>query len=340
MEINVKNKSNDLILNNNTDNKSNILLKELIKDKKILIDDFNKKIVEKTNLVEEISQYINSIKIKKENDIYEVFSPRHAYNNDQDIVEQKKKEMTLLLSECNNMKDTLRGLEDERKKLQIVLKSISKPATNQMEKVLELQNVERQRIARDLHDHTIQDLTMLIHKVDLTTKYIDHDINLAKLEIYQIIPSIKNIIEDMRDIVFNLRPMQIDDLGIKGALTQLMDSIEMDTSIKVNYEIEDLKNLDQAISLSLFQVIHEFCMNAVKHSKGSYLNLFIKSDKSIVTVQIEDDGIGFYENDNVNKNRHFGMQIAKERLQLLRGSLDINSSLNEGTKIKITIPIK
>ena len=65
-----------------------------------------------------------------------MFSPRHAYTNEQEIVEQKKNEMTFLLEECNNMKDTLRGLEDERKKLQIVLKSISKPATNQMEKVL------------------------------------------------------------------------------------------------------------------------------------------------------------------------------------------------------------
>ena len=340
MEINVKNKSNDLILNNSTDNKSNILLKELIKEKKFLIDEINRKIDEKTNLVEEISQYINSVKIKKENDIYEVFSPRHAYTNEQEIVEQKKNEMTFLLEECNKMKDSLSSLENERKKLQIILKSISKPATNQIEKVLELQNVERQRIARDLHDNTIQDLTMLIHKVDLTTKYIDHDINSAKLEIYQLIPTIKKIIEDMRDIVFNLRPMQIDDLGIEGALTQLMDSIEKGTSMKVNYEIEDLINLNQAISLSLFQIIQEFCMNAVKHSMGSCLNLFIKSDKNILTVQIEDDGIGFNENDNVNKNRHFGMQIAKERLQLLSGSLDINSSLNEGTKIKITIPIK
>ena len=64
---------------------------------------------------------------------------------------------------------------------------------------VELQNIERQRIARDLHDCTIQDLTMLIHKVELASKYIDCDTNLAKLELYHMIKNIRTIIDDMRD---------------------------------------------------------------------------------------------------------------------------------------------
>lgn len=70
------------------------------------------------------------------------------------------------------------------------------------------------------------------------------------------------------------------------------------------------------------------------------LDILIRSEKNILTVRIEDNGIGYHENEIRNKDRHFGLQIAKERLQLVKGTLDINSSLNKGTKIKITIPIK
>lgn len=336
MEKRLKNRSVD-------DNRSILLLKEMIKEKKLTIDEMKRNLENYSNLIDEINHYLESVKTKRETDSYEVFSPRHSYSTDQIFIDQKLNELEEIKTKKNNLEQSLFQVDDERKKLQLILKGIpvsSKNKDDYISNALVLQDVERQRIARDLHDHTIQDLTMLIHKVDLTTKHIDHDVNCAKLEIYQLIPTIKKIIDDMRDIVFNLRPMQIDDLGLKGALTQLLDSIEMNSQMKVTYKIDDVSFSDQSVALSLFQVIQEFCANAVKHSKGSMLDILIRSEKNILTVQIEDNGIGYHENEIGNKDRHFGLQIAKERLQLVKGTLDINSSLNKGTKIKITIPIK
>ncbi len=336
MEKRLKNRSVD-------DNRSILLLKEMIKEKKLTIDEMKRNLENYSNLIDEINHYLESVKTKRETDSYEVFSPRHSYSTDQIFIDQKLNELEEIKTKKNNLEQSLFQVDDERKKLQLILKGIpvsNKNKDDYISNALVLQDVERQRIARDLHDHTIQDLTMLIHKVDLTTKHIDHDVNCAKLEIYQLIPTIKKIIDDMRDIVFNLRPMQIDDLGLKGALTQLLDSIEMNSQMKVTYKIDDVSFLDQSVALSLFQVIQEFCTNAVKHSKGSMLDILIRSEKNILTVQIEDNGMGYHENEIGNKDRYFGLQIAKERLQLVKGTLDINSSLNKGTKIKITIPIK
>ena len=204
---------------------------------------------------------------------------------------------------------------------------------------VELQNIERQRIARDLHDCTIQDLTMLIHKVELASKYIDCDTNLAKLELYHMIKNIRTIIDDMRDIVFNLRPMQIDDLGFTDAINSLFDVLQEETEIKILSNVKIVNLMSKELSVSMYQIIQEICKNAIKHSNARMLKIDISENDLEFKIQIEDDGIGFELPSKNEANKHFGLLIVKERILLLKGNIRIDSTSGMGTKVIISVPI-
>ena len=88
--------------------------------------------------------------------------------------------------------------------------------------ILTIQEDERKRIARDLHDTSLQNLAHLIHKIELSSMYIDVDPNQAKLELASVNKKLREIIDEIRSILFDLRPMTFDDLGLKAALERLL----------------------------------------------------------------------------------------------------------------------
>ena len=99
--------------------------------------------------------------------------------------------------------------------------------------IFKVQEEERQRIARDLHDTSLQNLTHLIHKIELSSLYIDKDPIQAKLELSIVEKSLRKTIEEIRNIIYDLRPMSFDDLGLKNALLQLLSCINEDQKYQI-----------------------------------------------------------------------------------------------------------
>lgn len=106
--------------------------------------------------------------------------------------------------------------------------------------IFKVQEEERQRIARDLHDTSLQNLTHLIHKIELSSLYIDKDPIQAKLELSIVEKSLRKTIEEIRNIIYDLRPMTFDDLGLKNALLQLLSCINEDQKYQITYEIDNV----------------------------------------------------------------------------------------------------
>ncbi|WP_455717329.1 sensor histidine kinase, partial [Anaerosporobacter sp.] len=214
-------------------------------------------------------------------------------------------------------------------------------------KLLEIQEIERKRIARELHDTTVQNLTNLVHKTELCTKFVDLDPIRAKLELQTMISTIKTTINDMRNIIYDLRPMSLDDLGlvitVKRYIKQFIDS----TKIKVILNVQNEKQINSdIIDLTLFRIIQEACNNALKHSQATVINIDLKYDKNSIELVIQDNGCGFdlekskEELDGVNDPLSgFGLSMMKERVGLLSGKLEITSVINEGSKISVCVPI-
>ena len=199
---------------------------------------------------------------------------------------------------------------------------------------------DRQRIAKDLHDTSLQNLTAIIHKVELASMYINQDPIRAKLELSTISNSIKATINEIRDTIFELMPMTFDDLGFKELLDSYIDKEIEKKNIKVIFDKYCLSTNDQPILIFMFRVIKECLSNSVKHSKCSEIHLKIDdSENDKLHIEINDNGSGFdIEEKNLKKNKHFGLIIIKERVKLMQGTINMNSNEN-GTRINIVIPI-
>lgn len=206
---------------------------------------------------------------------------------------------------------------------------------DEKKKIITLQEQEQRRIANDLHDTTVQELVHLSRQLELIQMYMDKDILEAKLEIALARKNIKHIIQNMRDTIYQLRPMSFDDLGWKLAIDRLEREIIEKSDMRVNFSIDDLEGISPIILISIYRVIREGCMNACKHSNASLLSLIIKKEENQIDIVIKDDGKGY--DINIVRDNHFGLQMMRERVDLLSGTMD-SESTEEGTLIHIIVP--
>lgn len=209
--------------------------------------------------------------------------------------------------------------------------------------VLDVQEKERQRIARDLHDSSLQNLTHLVHKVELSSLYIDSDPVKAKLELSTIEAGLRKVIDDIRNRIYDLRPMTFDDLGLRETLLNLFFLIKQDGNFEVIADIDDIDHSlpddEKEISLiMIYRIIQECVYNAVEHSEGNMIEVSLKEKKNVFQIVIRDNGIGFDPEEVGKKDRHFGLTVVKERVYLLNGKIEMNTQ--KGTSILIEIPKK
>jgi len=209
--------------------------------------------------------------------------------------------------------------------------------------LLEAQEKERQRIAADLHDSTVQNLTSLFHKAELCFKLIDIDSVRAKLELSSMSNTIKLIIDEMRDVIFNLKPMSLSDLGLILTMEQYVDQLKRDFDIQVKFiHNKEIENIVPVVSTTLFRIIKEACSNVIKHARASLLEINIEYSLDSILVSISDNGVGFnieeYKTNNKIQMSNFGLSIMQERAALLSGTLKIESTKGKGTEVMVTVP--
>lgn len=214
-------------------------------------------------------------------------------------------------------------------------------------KLLKTQEIERKRIARELHDSIVQNLTNLVHKTELCTKLVDMDPIRAKLELQTMINTIKTTINEMRNVIYDLRPMSLDDLGLVITVSRYIKQFIDSNRIKVSLNVENERKIfSDIIDLTLFRIIQEACNNALKHANATEINISLIYNEDSINLTIEDNGCGFDQTENKvekyseNKSLHgFGLPMMKERVGLLSGKLDIESKVNKGTKVSVCVPI-
>lgn len=207
--------------------------------------------------------------------------------------------------------------------------------------VLDIQEKERQRIARDLHDTSLQNLTYLIHKTELASLYIDQDPVKAKLELAAVEKDIRKIVDEIRNYIFNMRPILLDGFGLKESLEKLFPNLNRNNKFVVETEIDDIlyeeKNpMMDVLLMTIYRIIQEGFQNAVSHSGGTKIFVSLKEDNDKYRIVIQDNGEGFDLQEVSMKEKHFGISVIKERVFLLNGTIQIESE--NGTCIKIEIP--
>lgn len=219
--------------------------------------------------------------------------------------------------------------------------SVNKSIINRGLQILDIQERERQRIARDLHDTSLQNLTHIIHKIELSSMFIDDDPVKAKLELVSVNKNLRTVIKEIRNTIFDLRPMTFDDLGLRESFERLADHLKESSDFEVFYNIEEINCNNSLVLMTIFRIIEECTNNAIKHSNGSVVFFELKKIAENTCIIIVADNGKSFDAEKVlsEKQRHFGLNILKERVELLCGTMEIDSKPDKGTVIKIMIPL-
>ncbi|MCH5270634.1 MAG: sensor histidine kinase [Lachnospiraceae bacterium] len=287
--------------------------------------------------ISEIDAYLQLLHDQEEED-FKVFSPRNVEEIHKESIAIQKEEKSKLEEENRSLYSKINKVTNFAKGLQRAMDADT--SFNKLE-ILDIQEKERQRIARDLHDTSLQNLTHLVHKVELASIYMDRDVVQAKLELATLNKGIKEVIEDIRNTIFDLRPMSFDDLGLKEAFDRLFTVLkENNKTIDFETDIGTITCENESVRITIYRIVQEACSNAIEHSGGNKIKIQIAEEDKCCKIVVKDNGKGFTAEELSDKdNKNFGVAIMKERVKLLDGKISFDSVLGGGTEIKIEIPL-
>ncbi len=211
--------------------------------------------------------------------------------------------------------------------------------------ILESHEFERNRIARDLHDSSVQSLTGLVHKTELCMRLVDIDTVRVKLELQTMSDTIKTIINGMREIIYNLRPMSLDNLGLAVTIDAYCLQLKKTYDIEVVFHNpEDEPELPSIWKVTLYRILQEACRNVVKHANASRMDITFSYEDEKWKLVVKDNGNGFDTMSCTEASgelvHNFGVSMMKERVKLLGGTFQIQSVVGEGTTVSVEIPLQ
>lgn len=207
-------------------------------------------------------------------------------------------------------------------------------------KIIRAQEEERRRVAREIHDGPAQAMANIVFRAEVCERLIETDIIRAKSELKDLREQVRAALRETRKIIFDLRPMTLDDLGLVPTVRRVVETIKERSNIFPEVKIlGEEKRLDSHVEIGLFRIIQEALNNVEKHSKAANLWVRIDFRSSVVSAVIEDDGEGFDSAESIG-NESFGLMGMRERINLLGGDLTVTSEVGKGTRVFVTVSLK
>ncbi len=235
----------------------------------------------------------------------------------------KEKIKTALIIDEQNQKINEQRINELQDKIQI----------NSMQSMLSGQEIERERISKDLHDSLGGLLSTIKLQVDkIRSKGVTEEL---KSDFQSATKLIDTAVSEVRSISQNLQPAALNRLGLVPAINDLINRYQSDDGPEIIFQHFDMpKTLDQMVSLGIFRIIQEILNNAIKHAQANEILVQLNGEDKDIIILVEDDGIGF---DTSKKYESMGLRNIESRVNYLKGSIDIDSRINEGTTYLIHV---
>ncbi len=213
------------------------------------------------------------------------------------------------------------------------------------ERMMEIQEKARNKLARDLHDGPTQSVAAIAMRVNFARRLIDRDTNAAAEELHKIEDLARRTTKEIRHMLFTLRPLVLESQGLKVALESMANKMNetygQNVLVDINQDIVD--ELEMGKQGVIFFIIEEAVNNARKHAEADHIWVRLKNlQQNIAMLEIQDDGAGFDVGavDATYEHRgSLGMVNMRERSELVNGILNIKSAEGEGTHIQVVIPL-
>jgi two-component system sensor histidine kinase DegS len=219
-------------------------------------------------------------------------------------------------------------------------KGPSKSAAASIESIIQAQEAERQRLSRQMHDGPAQALSNFILQTEIAMRLMDVDNARAREELNNLRASALGTFQKVRGFIFELRPMMLDDLGLFPTIKRYADTFKEQSGMEVSIMISGQeRRLESYIEVMIFRALQELLGNASRHSQGNQIKINVDLTETTIRVVVEDNGKGFSA-ESLSQGNSLGLNMIRERVEILGGTFDIDSSIGRGSRITLSIPIK
>jgi signal transduction histidine kinase len=228
--------------------------------------------------------------------------------------------------------DDVRLAETFAARAAVAVELSERVARDALRRVVAAQELERQRLARELHDETGQALTSIL----LGLKQLDGESPEAVAAVRELVVA---TLQDVRRLAVELRPKVLDDFGLVPALERLTQGFAEHTGISVDLEASALtERLPVEVETAIYRIVQESLTNVVKHARAHSVSVVLNRGDGRIKAVIEDDGTGFAP-ETVGEGG-IGLVGMRERIELLDGSLTVESSERSGTTVAVEVPVR
>lgn len=300
----------------------------------------------------EVSRYFDKY---SENEIREVYENTHAMQTklamlrqEESALREKRDDLERRLISLSQTIDRAEGLAG---KISVILNYLHddfrqvnemiEEAKEKQEfglKIIEAQEDERRKISREIHDGPAQMLANILLRSELVDRiFRQNNVDQALDEIKDIRKMIRSSLYEVRRIIYDLRPMALDDLGLIPTIRKYVATIADYNNMKIEFaSIGEEKRLNTKYEVAFFRLVQEALQNAVKHSEATRIQVKLEICTQNLTMLIKDNGKGF--DTSMKRDKSFGLIGMRERVEMLEGKLKINSNIGKGTSIIIKVP--
>jgi len=231
--------------------------------------------------------------------------------------------------------EDLRLAETFAARAAVAIELSQRVAREALQRVVSAQELERQRLARELHDETGQALTSIL--LGLRNVEEAEDGSQLRAAVAEVRDLVRSTLQDVRQLAIELRPKALDDFGLVAALERLTQSFEEQTGIGVDFQTAVHDRLPPEVETALYRIVQESLTNIVKHARAGSVSIVLTRKDEFASVVVEDDGIGF----EPGRTRDGGLGLVgmRERVGLLGGKLTIESRPGAGTTFVAEVPV-
>jgi len=207
-----------------------------------------------------------------------------------------------------------------------------------VELIVQAQEAERQRLSRQMHDGPAQALSNFILQTEIALRLFELDQEKAKGELESLKSTASTTFQQVRDFIFDLRPMMLDDLGLVPTIKRYIDSIKSKSNMDIRLMVTGKeRRLEPYQEVLIFRAIQELLNNAIRHSQAKVVKAQVDLGDEDIKINVDDDGQGF-EYESLNSKSGMGLKVIGDRIEMLGGKFSIDSLIGQGTRITIDLP--
>ncbi|MFZ5923287.1 MAG: sensor histidine kinase [Chloroflexota bacterium] len=207
-----------------------------------------------------------------------------------------------------------------------------------VEMLVNAQEAERQRLSRQMHDGPAQALSNFILQTEIAMRLMDVDAGQAREELSNLKASAMGTFQKVRNFIFELRPMMLDDLGLVPTIKKYSETFKEQTGLDVTVNVSGSdRRLEPYIEVMVFRALQELLGNASRHSQATLVKVHVDMGETAIKVSVDDNGKGF--DLDVTENS-LGIKLIRERSEMLGGTFELDTVIGKGTRITFTLPAR